>query len=250
MLSSDWFVASFLNVVSYQLFNVLDHRLATYILQMPCNTGNIQKSGTYENVLGLKVHLLVHDCITFQTDVFWAQIWILKPGKDILKNEQPPSCPRPISLAWSDWFCSRLIPQSPLISRENQPPLSEESQVKEQLLVGPAAVTLGFFRLLQLQLWNWVKVIPSLALPGWERQDVRSISLHLSLRWSRLPLRSSRSLWAASINKQSKFGGFRIAAQILTCRSLSASISMGLGWTHLDNPCSSLHLQNPFCYIG
>lgn len=156
-------------------------------------------------------------------------------------------------LLLSDWFCSRLIPLSPLISRENQLPLSGESQVKEQLLVGHVAVTPGFFRRLQLQFWNWVKVIPSLAhgsLPGWELQDVRSISLHLSLRWSWLPLRSSRSLWAASINKQSNSGGFRIAAQILTCGSVSASISMGLDWTHLDNPCSSHHLQNPFCYIG
>lgn len=46
---------------------------------------------------------------------------------------------------------------------ENQLPLSEESQVKGQLLVGHVAVTLGFFRHLQLQFWNWGKVIPSLA---------------------------------------------------------------------------------------
>lgn len=150
--------------------------LHTFLLQMPCNTGNIQRSGTYENVLGLKVHLLVHDCITFQTDVFWAQIWILKPGKDILKNEQPPSCPRPIScLEWL--ICSRLIPQSPLISGKTSS-LSEESQVKEQLLVGPAQ-DLGFFRRLQLQLRNWVKVTLLSLCTTWVRTARRGGKISL-----------------------------------------------------------------------
>ena len=55
MLSSDWFVASLLNAVSYQLFNALGPKLATYVLQMPCSTGNTQRKHLYKGQEHIKM---------------------------------------------------------------------------------------------------------------------------------------------------------------------------------------------------
>ena len=55
MLSSGWSVASLLNAASYQLFNELDPKLATDVLQMPCSTGNTQCKRLYKGQEHIKM---------------------------------------------------------------------------------------------------------------------------------------------------------------------------------------------------